>query len=526
MDANSDGMPDSGYADGPPAAARFRLPVAVAVDATGGVFVADSGNYLVRHVSPDGMTSTLAGTSGASGELDGTAATARFSSVDSIALGPAGTVYIGERENSRIRILSADGVVTTLAGPVGSRGGKDGVFETATFRGPGGMAMDNQRNLYVADGANHTIRRVSVSGRVTTLAGAPMVRGAEDGPGASARFYFPGGVAADASRNVYVADTGNHTIRAITPSGMVSTLAGSPGQPGAADGVGVAARFNAPEGVAVDQVGRIYVADTLNHTIRRIEGNGAVSTLAGNPGEPGMADGQGNAARFHSPRGIAVDRGGDLYVADYENHVIRKVTATGAVTTIAGAPGVYVPVGADGLPGNARFWYPRGITADQAGNVYVADRNGRVIRRISQDGTVCTLAGLPGSAGTADGIGTDARFVVPYGIAVDPDGNLYVSDNNTVRKGWPAPVEPLSRLSVRVGRMPGGKIRLTVQRSDGTAPSNLRRLDLEYVREPADFGPASWELFDEGFIITNSAAEFDFRPDPGNVSRVFRAVEH
>ena len=218
-------------------------------------------------------------------------------------------------------------------------------------------------------------------------------------------------MAVDSADNLYVADRNNHTIRKITSGGVVSTLAGSAGATGSAAGTGSAARFNYPEGVAVDSASNLYVADSYNHTIRKITSDGVVSTLAGSAGNAGSADGTGSAARFNGPSGVAVDSAGNLYVGDYGNHTIRKITSSGVVSTLAGLAGARGS--ADGTGSAARFNSPNGVTLDSAGNVYVADNQNSTIRKITSGGVVTTLAGSAGASGSADGAGSAARFDAP-----------------------------------------------------------------------------------------------------------------
>ena len=225
-----------------------------------------------------------------------------------------------------------------------------------------------------------------------TFAGAAGAAGTADGTGGSSRFRSPGAVTADRAGNIYIADTGNHTIRKITPAGVVTTLAGSAGNAGSADGTGSAARFRYPYGIAADNDGTIFVADTYNHTIRKVTAAGAVTTLAGSAGSTGSANGTGSAARFNVPCGIAVDAAGNIIVADAYNHTIRKVTAAGVATTLAGAAGAIGS--ADGAGGNAQFWTPRGVALDPWGNILVADMSNQTLRRISPAGIVTTLAGF------------------------------------------------------------------------------------------------------------------------------------
>jgi sugar lactone lactonase YvrE len=252
-------------------------------------------------------------------------------------------------------------------------------------------------------------------------------------------------VAVDTAANVYVADTFNHTIRKITSTGMVTTLAGTAGQGGSADGTGSAARLNNPCGVAVDSATNVYVADVGNHTIRKVTAAGAVTTLAGQAGVSGSADGTGSAARFFQPSGVAVDPVGNVYVADSENYTIRKITPAGVVTTLAGRAGP--PACRDGTGSAARLGFPRGVAVDSTGNVYVASEGGySMIRTITSAGVVTTLAGraaqvgIDSGIGSADGTGSAARFNGPYGVAVDSAGNIYVADcgNRRITKGRPA----------------------------------------------------------------------------------------
>ena len=217
--------------------------------------------------------------------------------------------------------------------------------------------------MYVADQENHRIRKITTSGVVSTLAGSTY--GYADGTGTSAKFNYPFGVAVDGAGNVYVADQGNHRIRKITTSGVVSTLAGS--TYGYTDGTGTSAQFKYPIGVAVDGAGNVYVADQSNHRIRKITTSGVVSTLAGST--QGYTDGTGTSAQFSYPRGVAVDGAGNVYVADRYNHRIRKITASGVVSTLAGSSQGYT----DGTGTSAKFDYPSGVAVDGAGNVYVAD---------------------------------------------------------------------------------------------------------------------------------------------------------
>jgi hypothetical protein len=447
------GNPVGGSADGTGSAARFDDPSGVAVDSAGNLYVADRGNSTIRKVAPGGVVTTLAGLAGSSGSADGTGSAARFDYPSGVVADSAGNLYVADTYNCAIRKVTPGGVVMTLAG-AGSSGSADGTGNAAQFYFPHGVAVDSADNVYVADCNNHTIRKVTPDGVVTTLAGkvsfniwtGQPVGGFADGTGSRARFFYPCGVAVDSASNVYVADSANYTIRKVTPGGVVTTLAGLAGGPGSADGTGSAARFNGPQDVAVDSAGNVYVMDSYNNTIRKVTPGGVVTTLAGQAGSWGSADGTGNAARFgnmyDAPGGVAVDSAGNVYVTDSANYTLRKVTPGGVVTTLAGQAGI--PGSADGTGSAATFGSNYGlpglVAVDSAGNVYLADYPNCTIRKVTPAGVVTTLAGSAGRSGTNDGVGSVARFFYPYGVAVDSAGNVYVSDFNDIRKVTPGGV--------------------------------------------------------------------------------------
>jgi hypothetical protein len=315
-------------------------------------------------------------------------------------------------------------MVTTLAGSAGVTGATNGTGTAALFNRPIGIAVDNSGNVYVADCWNDIIRKITPGGVVTTLAGSAGVTGSANGMGTAALFNSPVGIAVDNSGNIYVGDAGNNLIRKITPSGVVSTLAGS-GACGNSNGTGAAASFCSPDGVAVDNLGNIYVADYVNNMIRKVTSAGVVTTLAG-MGTCGSTNGTGTAALFCWPAGIALDGSGNLYVGDNNNNMIRKITSGGVVTTLAGSGSIG---SANGTGTAASFSGPVGVTVDNLGNVYVADNGNNLIREITPGGVVTTLAGS-GACGSTNGPATSASFCTPLGVAVDTFGHVYVADSN------------------------------------------------------------------------------------------------
>ncbi len=422
----------AGNGNGTGIGASFNAPAALAVDALTNVYVADYGNHQIRQITPAGVVSTLAG-SGAAGYTDAIGTNSFFNQPSGIAIDNLGTLYVADSGNNMIRtVTSSGGVVGTLAGST-TFGSANGSGTNAQFYSPQGVAVDSALNVYVGDFLNNTIRKVTSLGSVSTLAGAAGISGSADAAGTNARFWGPQGLAVDASGNVYVADSLNGTVRAVTSAGAVTTRAGSPSS-GSADGAGIAARFSLPISVATDAGGNLYVADSANNTVRKMTGSRTVSTYAGLAGNPGSADGTGTNAQFQGPQGAAVDSTGNVYVTDTGNHTIRKITSGGVVSTFAGYAGFANNI--DGQGTNASFYFPQGIASDGSNTLYVTDTGNNTIRKITLSGAVTTLAGLANTTGSADGSKTSARFNNPTGIAVDANGNIFVADtfNHTIRK--------------------------------------------------------------------------------------------
>jgi sugar lactone lactonase YvrE len=472
------GSGTAGSTDGTGTAASFSGPTGIAIDATGTLYVTEYDGHRVRRITPAGVVTTLAG-SGTAGFADATGTAARFNTPHDVAVDGTGNAFVADRENHRIRRITPAGVVTTYAG-TGTPGGADGTATTATFNGPNGVAIDPSGNLIVTEQYGNRVRRITPAGVVTTLAGSGTAAYV-DGTGTAASFNEPAHPWVDSAGNILMGDINNRRIRRISPTGVVTTVAGTgvnafadsapytfptasyrsvydtagnlfvqtdhqitritpagiatpfagSGTAGFADGTGTAASFSSPRGLAIDAAGNLYVADASNHRIRRITPAGVVTTLAGS-GTAGSTDGTGTAATFNGPIDLAVDATGTVFVADSSNHRIRRITPTGVVTTLAGSG---TAGSTDGTGTAATFNSPRGIALGPGGIMYVADTAGQRIRAVTPAGVVTTLAGS-GTAGGTDGTGTAATFSGPTQIAVDRAGLLYVADQagNRIRR--------------------------------------------------------------------------------------------
>ena len=330
-------------------------------------------------------------------------------------------------------------VWTTFVGRAGNTNGGDGVGTNAFFNQPVGGDMDAGGNFYVADEYNNAIRKVTPDGTVTTFAGKLGVAGTADGTAGAARFTQPTNLIFDKNGNIYVADTFGHTIRRITPAGVVTTLAGLGGHPGSNDGSGTSARFNEPNGIGYDPTDDVlYVADGQNGAIRKVTMSGTVTTVAGGGTSPGQL--------FYGVEQVAVGPSHRLYVCDAWASTIWTMDTNGGNRSILAGPGAgnAWPTGSgtnDGTGTAARFSFPESLWLDAAGDTFVADYDNSTIRKITPGGVVTTVGGRPGVIGTADGTNTAALFNLEEGIFVDPYGNLYVSDtqSSTIRIGYAGP---------------------------------------------------------------------------------------
>jgi hypothetical protein len=297
------------------------------------IYVTNADKQVIQTVDfASNAVTTYAGVAGTFGSTDATGTAAKF--YEPVGISLVGTdFYIADTFNHSIRKMTSAGVVTTLAGTSGTYGSVDGTGAEARFNSPKGIT-GNATYLYVADTYNHTIRQITLSSRlVATFAGSPGEVGTADGSGSVARFNYPFGVTLDNSGNLFVTDAVSHTIRKITSAGAVSTFAGVAGIPGSIDDTGTAAKFNFPAGIASDGT-NLFVVDSGNHTIRKITSAGVVTTFAGTAGSTGSTDATGTAARFSNPTALTVDASGNLYVSDQNYTKIRKITSAGVVTTL------------------------------------------------------------------------------------------------------------------------------------------------------------------------------------------------
>src|SRR5512133_126404 len=387
---------------------------------------------------------------------------------------------------------------TTIAGTPGTYGSSDGTNSEARFAFPSEIALDESSGaLYVSDMLNHTIRKVTPSGSdwvVTTVAGLAGSPGAVDGTNSDARFNRPQGIKVDRFGNLFVCDLYNHMIRQVTPVGtnwVVTTIAGLAAVHGSDDGTNSQARFYSPRGLALEKNGSLAIADSANFAIRGItpeDTNWVVRTLAGEYPYFGFADGTNEWAEFNTPFGIV--SAVDLFVADWGNHAIRQITKYGTdyvTTTIAGFSGLFGTN--DGPALLAMFNCPAGITVDSFGNLFVTDKSSHTVRKLAaKEWTTSTIAGAALQSGTNDGPGSVARFKKPWGITVDPAGNLFVVDysNHTIRKGTPQAAGPVITMFVEKGAL---------VLSWPTAASGF------VLENTGDLSIATWKTVTEGISI-------------------------
>ena len=412
-----------GNLDGIGAAARFDTPKDVAYDGAGNLYVVDAFNYTIRKIDlATAAVTTFAGSPGQRGSVDGIGSAARFRDPNLLVADGKGHLYVGEYNVIR-KIDLATATVSTIAGTPGMDGSADGVGSAAGFDGLSGMVADPAGDLYISAGNDCTIRKlVAATATVSTIAGSTGKYGSNDGIGSAARFDSPAGLALDGAGNLYVAD--ETTIRRIALATLaVTTFAGTPHYYAVEDGIGTAARFGLPQRLIWDGSGKLLIADNTN-LVRSIDiASAAVTTIAG--AGLGTNDGIGRAARFNGLLGLAVDGAGNLYIADTQNSAVRRmVLATAAVTTVAGYP--RQSSGMDGAGSVARFSYPTSVVADRAGNIYVAENGISLIRKVVlATGAVTSINGSGGAPSVC---------YSSQALTLDRAGNLFIADCNSVRK--------------------------------------------------------------------------------------------
>jgi len=435
-----DGLPSYAGDTFPATSAELHSPEDVAVDSSGNVYIADTGNAYIREITATtGIINFIAGDGSIGYSGDG--ALANVAGLDepfAIALDSSGNVYFTEPEDGRIReITISTGKINTVAGNGVFGFSGDGSAATgAMLHLPTGLAIDSSGNLYIADSLNNRVRKVTGT-TISTIAGSGVLSYSGDGgPATAAQLNTPEAVAVDASGNVYIADTVNNVVREISTKGAISTIAGTGTAGFAGDGgAATSALLSSPQGVAVDASGNVYVSDTANARVRKISG-GTITTVAGSATVGYAGDGAAATnAQLNTPVGLAVDKSGNLYIADVDDSVVRKVSTSGIITTVAGN-GSQGYSGDTGPATGAMLNGPEGVAVDASGNLYISDTLNGVIREVTASGTISTFAGngIDGYSGDG-GPAKAAEFGSPVGIAVDSAGNVYIADSGArIRK--------------------------------------------------------------------------------------------
>ena len=424
--------------NGPAVNATLDNPNGVVVDGQGVVYIADYFNARIRRVDPRGVITTIAGngTYGSSG--DGDPALDAVVTPNTITIDDLGNLYFADPGDNRIRRIDTGGIITTVAGN-GAAGysGDGGPAVNCTLAFPTDMAVDSMGRIYIADSNNDLIREVNAAGIITTVAGNTQSGNILDGAATTMHMGFPTGVAFDSAGNAYIADLDANIILRVDSAGVATTIAGTGVNGWSGDGgPAIAATFASPASVAFDAGGNLYIADSLNSVIRRVDANGIITTFAGTGAQGATGDGGAAiAATLGRPEDAVIDSVGNLYIADTNNNRVRRVTG-GIITTVVGN-GIAGFFGDGGAATNAEISSPTGLAFDTAGNLYIADGGNNRVRRVSPLGIITTVAGTGTRGYTGDGaLAVDAELYQPIDVAVDPTGNVYFSDmgNDVVRR--------------------------------------------------------------------------------------------
>jgi len=418
------GTRSSGGDDGPATSAGLDTPSGVAVDATNNVYISDTYNQVIRVVSPDGTIELFAGKGGAAYRGDGgDALKAYFSYPTQLSFDSQGNLYILDYGNDRIRrINTATGIINGYAGTgVRDASGDGGIARSANIAAQG-IFIDYKDNLLIADGTNNRLRVVTpTDGIIDTIAGVGLVA------------YNPRGILVDGN-NVYFSDTNNHRVRRFNLlTGQIDLIAGNGYASFAGDGAtALNASLNAPRGLAMDAQKNLYIADSANNRIRVITSDGNINTIAGDGTSATTGDGGlATVAQINNPYDIAIDTSGAVYIVERLGHVIRKATVGGSITTIAGTGVNDIPDSETGVALQQPLNYPQALAVEKSGSLLVADTNNSRVRRIQADGSISTVAGTADSDFYGDGgPAAAAALSAPTGLAVDAAGNIYITDTN------------------------------------------------------------------------------------------------
>jgi len=435
---------------GPAGAAQLSGPAGVALDGAGNLYIADNGNQRIRMISAaTGIISTIAGDGTRSFGGDGGPATAAmFNWPCCLAVDSAATkLYVADRGNNRIRVvnLGAGTIDTTAGNGLTTNSGDGGPATAATVNNPRGLALDAAANLYIAESGNSAVRKVTAS---SGLISTDVAWGGDQRAATLALLNRPGGVALDGAGNLYIADSNDHVIRKVAANGVISTVAGNAALGSGYSGDGgsaTLAKLNAPNGVAVDSAGNLYIAECNNNVVRKVTAaTGIISTFAGNNTAGVSGDGgAATAAQLNCPSGVAIGPGGSVYIADTGNNWVRKVNGSGNISVVAGSDQLYQGYAGDGGPAyQTGTWLnqPTGVWADASDNLYIADSQNNVIRKVtSTTGIISTVAGnnaLGSGYGGDGGAASDAQLFLPQYVALGSDGSLYIADtaNDVIRK--------------------------------------------------------------------------------------------